>query len=435
MAESANLTARLIETAEPPEKGQRFIRDTGQPGLALRITTAGTKSFVVEAWVNGRSRRRTISKVDRMELKDARKKAKGFIGEFAQGVDVVAEERNERKRSTTLAEVMEQYLESRVLRPKSVKDYRGIMERLLTDWQEKPVTQITRDMVQRRHAKITKENGPAVANTSMRVLRAVLNYAAASIEDEDGKPIITDNPVTRVSATRSWNRIERRRTLIREHELPAWWKGIDALADDPRDEGGHLLHDEDGHQIRKGRKAEVVRDYLKFLILTGLRREEAARLEWKNVSLAGGYFTIPSTKNHEPHTLPLSDYLQEILERRRDGAGEKDIYVFPGDGKSGHLVEPRKQIAKVVKHSDVQFTLHDLRRTFVTIAEGLDIPAYALKRLLNHKNDADVTAGYIVADTERLRGPMQKITDYVLKASGVRESASVVSIEERSANA
>jgi len=52
-------------------------------------------------------------------------------------------------------------------------------------------------------------------------------------------------------------------------------------------------------------------------------------------------------------------------------------------------------------------------RDAVTIA-GLDIPAYALKRLLNHKMRNDVTAGYIVTDVERLRGPMQQVTDYIL---------------------
>lgn len=64
------------------------------------------------------------------------------------------------------------------------------------------------------------------------------------------------------------------------------------------------------------------------------------------------------------------------------------------------------------------FTLHDLRRPFITIAESLDIPSYALKRLVNHKMANDVTAGYIVAGVERLRQPMQNITDYILKCAG-----------------
>lgn len=61
-----------------------------------------------------------------------------------------------------------------------------------------------------------------------------------------------------------------------------------------------------------------------------------------------------------------------------------------------------------------KFTVHDLRRTFITIAESLDISGYALKRL-HHKMSGDVTAGYIVSDVERLRTPMQVITEHMLK--------------------
>ena len=66
--------------------------------------------------------------------------------------------------------------------------------------------------------------------------------------------------------------------------------------------------------------------------------------------------------------------------------------------------------------------IHDLRRTFITIAESLDIPVYSLKRLLNHKMTSDVTAGYVVMDIERLRVPMQLITDYILKLIGLKDS-------------
>jgi hypothetical protein len=72
-----------------------------------------------------------------------------------------------------------------------------------------------------------------------------------------------------------------------------------------------------------------------------------------------------------------------------------------------------------------------LRRTFSTIAESIDIPAYAIKRLLNHKMKSDVTAGYIVMDVERLREPMQKITDYILSAAGVRPKAKVAEFSAR----
>jgi integrase len=75
----------------------------------------------------------------------------------------------------------------------------------------------------------------------------------------------------------------------------------------------------------------------------------------------------------------------------------------------------KKQLEKVRKISGVYFNLHDLRRTFITIAESLDINTYALKKLLNHKDQRDVTGGYIITDMERLREPMNKITDHILE--------------------
>lgn len=105
--------------------------------------------------------------------------------------------------------------------------------------------------------------------------------------------------------------------------------------------------------------------------------------------------------------------------------------MFPGEGKLGYIVEPRNAMGWVITASGVEFTLHDLRRTFTTIAEGLDISAYSLKRLLNHKMRQDVTAGYVITDVERLREPMQRITDFILRAVGVKVSTEVVELKKR----
>jgi hypothetical protein len=49
------------------------------------------------------------------------------------------------------------------------------------------------------------------------------------------------------------------------------------------------------------------------------------------------------------------------------------------------------------------------------VAESLDIPDYALKRRLNHKMRNDVAAGYIIADIDRLRKPMENVTAAMLR--------------------
>ena len=102
---------------------------------------------------------------------------------------------------------------------------------------------------------------------------------------------------------------------------------------------------------------------------------------------------------------------------------------FRGEGQPGPIVGPRNAVRWVVRQSGVEFTLHDLRRTFITVAESLEISAYALKRLVNHKMSRDVTAGYIISDVERLRAvPMQKITDYLVKVASLGETDRVVNL-------
>ena len=107
-------------------------------------------------------------------------------------------------------------------------------------------------------------------------------------------------------------------------------------------------------------------------------------------------------------------------------------YVFPGEGKSGYINDPRNQIAEIRNKSGVYFTIHDLRRTFISIAESLDISAYAVKKLVNHSTGGDVTAGYVIMDVERLRKPMQQITDFILKQADIKDSAIVVELPKSS---
>jgi len=100
-------------------------------------------------------------------------------------------------------------------------------------------------------------------------------------------------------------------------------------------------------------------DYLLLLIFTGLRRSEGMKLKWENVDLIERTLTIPQTKNGEPLVLPLSGYVYDLLKHRSDNQSSE--FVFPGEGEHGHLVEPRKQMRKVIKRSVVTFARHDLR--------------------------------------------------------------------------
>jgi len=232
----------------------------------------------------------------------------------------------------------------------------------------------------------------------MRVLRAVFSFAMDNYEDGDGQPVFTHNPVLVLTRTRSWYRMERRRGVIKVHELPSWYRAVESLR-------------ENEHVDSLG---DTVADFLQFLLFTGLRRSEAASLKWEEVDLQGETFTICQTKSHRPHSLPCSPFVHDMLVKRL--GCQKNEYVFCGKSKSGKLVEPKRQIKHVVETSGIPFSSHDLRRTFITVAEAINLSLYTIKRLANHSTGGDVTAGYIISDVERLREPMKMIADYLLSA-------------------
>lgn len=419
-------TKKSLEMLRPDLLKRLYVYDKRQPGLVLCVTPAGTKSYQIYKRAggnDGKPIRVTLGRFTDLSIEQARNLAKLQLAEIAKGKHPNREKRAQRAKGVTLKEVFDDYLKARNnLKPGTVFDYNRIINESFKDWQPKAMRSITRDSVENRHQSLGKRSR-ARANNSMRLLRALFNYAAGKYEDAEGHSLFPDNPVKRLSHTRSWYEINRRQTLIRAHDLEAWFLAAMSL----KSEAG-------------GEQAETIRDYLIFLLLTGLRREEGAKLQWKQIDFVGRTLTITDTKNKAPHTLPLSDHLHSMLKVRKaysdsiyagDDAKNNPArnYVFPGTGKNGHIINASKQIAKVSTLSGVPFTLHDLRRTFITIAESLDIPAYALKQLLNHKNKNDVTAGYIIVDVERLRKPMQGITDFILKSAGLMESSPVVAIK------
>ena len=391
-----------IELPSPSTDGkstQDFYRDTAIAGFGLRVTSGGAKSFIVEKRIDGKVKRKTLGRYGNLTVEQARKQAMEFLGKVASGGDPIREVREKRVQRVTLREAFNDYLSARKdLKPNTLLDYERSMKEVFKDWQTKALSDISRDMVIRRHTEFGQRS-PARSDNSMRVLRAVFNHALQRYQDSSGKPFLPGNPVDVLSHQRAWYKVKRRQTLIKDHQLRAWYEATLQLNN------------------------QTTKDFLHVVLLTGLRRSEACALTWEQIDFQDRTLTILETKNDRIHRLPLSNALYEILKRRSDE--KSSPYVFPSDAERGHLSEPRTAVQRVSKLSGVTFTLHDLRRTFITAAERLDIPAYALKRLLNHKDPNDVTEGYIIFDVERLREPMQKITDF-FQTQFVKESVDVV---------
>lgn len=412
------LTKTAIDKLALPASGYALHWDDDLPGFGIRVTATGVKAFIVQQRIHGKDKRITVGRFGALTAEQARKQAKALIGEIATGGDPVADKARKKLEAVTLKDAFKGYTETRkTLKAGTVADMERIMREAFEDWQDRKLTAITRDMVAKRH-KALGARSEARANLAMRYLRAIFNFAAAEYTDAEGRPVVTENPVKKLSETRAWYRVARRQTVIKPHQLKPWMQAV-----------FHLPN-------------EYARDYFMLLLLTGLRRSEGLGLQWKDVDLDGRTLTVHEPKNHRDHTLPLSDFLLDMLRKRkaeserhaREARTADDAarwtYIF--ETPRGRLQNLRFAQEEIEKASGIPFCPHDLRRTFATVADSLDIPGYAVKALLNHKNGADVTAGYIVADVERLRRPMQRITDYMLAAGGVREGAEVIELSGKS---
>ncbi len=390
------ITKSYVDKLSTPVTGQAFIRDVELKGFAVRITASGAKSFILEKRIDGKVKRLTLGRYPELTVEQARKEAHKLLGYIAAGRNPPAEKKYKSLQGTSLEQAFNDFITVRKnLKARTLYDYQRVMKVAFVDWQDKAMLDISKDMVAKRHSKVGAEHGEAYANLSMRFLRALFNFAIAQYEDGSGNAILRENPVMRLTQTRAWYRVDRRQTVIKPHQLAPWYQAVITLKQDA---------------ISK--QSALVSDYLLFLLFTGLRRQEAATLKWSDIDLDDRSFTLTDTKNREPLTLPLTDFISNLLESRK--AATDSEYVFAGDGRAGYLIEPRRQVKKVIELSGVSFTLHDLRRTFITVAESIDISAYALKRLVNHKMTNDVTAGYIVSDVERLRKPMEQISAQLL---------------------
>jgi len=395
-------TNTAIDALPLPEAGRVEYRDTDS-ALVLRVTASGSKTFTLARKVNGRFLRVTVGTfkrpgdaAPRMTVDRARVVARKLDGQVAEGVDVNAEKRATRQAGRTLQGTLEAYLAaSPNLKPRTRADYAAVLNEFCPDWLPRPLTGITREALQKRHADHGKRRSKARADNAVRVLRALFNFAG-----------ITPNPAsspkkrTADGAKSFMFNVGRKRTYIRKADMPAWWGAVSNLKG-----------------LRSDSGAADAADLLRLLLLTGLRAGEACALEWAHVNVRDGIITIPDTKNRDPHELPLGTLLHGIIRDR--ARARRGRYVFPAKGDPDapfNYNTLRGWFDRVAEESGVAVTAHDCRRTFATVAEGLDISVIAVKRLLNHRTGrGDVTEGYIGLDVERLRHAMQKIEDEILR--------------------
>jgi integrase len=386
MNKKLNFTQARIRDIPSPGKGRVDYSDDDNSKLICRVSHTGNKSFLVTKRVNGKLKNVTIGKFPDVNVSEARNKAREILTALNSGIDPTAEKRKRFANKTPLGDVLKLYLDGRELKPTTVKDYRNKLALGFKDWLKKPVNSITESMVLARHKKISL-TGKTTANTTMRVLRLTLNYAKAL-------EMIDSTPTDILNKARLWHKNNRKDRLIPSDQLKAWHEAVEALPNE---------------------RAKV---YLLMILYMGFRSVEALTIEWAHVNLENGTITLYDTKNRTNRTFPIPTVLQPHIKNLKDITGEYK-WVFASTQKingatTGRpMAVPTKQINAVIKASGVEFSSHDCRRTFATIAEAVSHPATMVKRLMNHNTTNDVTGGYIVTEEETLRVAINKVADYI----------------------
>jgi len=354
----------------------------GKPGLYLIVRESGDRTFRLTKKLKHQRTTVTVTlgKLNQLPIKRPSHDYRGDCIEdlYHEAVSCClrGENPNARRRREqviALGQAFDNYMRDIPLAESTRTAYRQINRDYFAGWKDTPLTEIDDEAVRGWYRRIASDT-PYTANKSAALFGAVWRHATG------------DWAVPPACPTRSLRRLrhkERRRTgYVQPGDLQAWWDAT-------------------------GSVDATYRDYFRFVLLTGLRRQEAAGLSWDDYS--HDVIRITETKNKDPHTLPLSDYLVDLLESRR------------GEDKPFDVKDPRLAIEAVRKASGVQFTIHDLRRSFASYCEALDFGYVTIKRLMNHRT-SDVTSGYVQLSTEGLRVKMQQVTDFVLSHAGVKDN-------------
>lgn len=374
------ITKTLIDGTPCPVKGQTILRDSTLPGFGIRLTPT-CKSYVVESVIKGVRKRVTLGRCSTINVEEARKEAQRILNDMASGIEPVV------SKAPTLNEVMSKYFQERTLmKDKTKRSYRSLIERSMPDWLELPVTAITKEMVLTRHKDLIRPtrcgtDNKACANSALQILRSLMNFAG------DYYPQAISNPTDAMKYR--WYRKTIREGTIPDSDLARFFRVI--MADE----------------------CKIARDFVLLLLFTGLRRSEAKCLRWQDIDFDKKIMTIDAefTKSKRTHVLPLTPIMIAILQSRLPAESE---FIFPGRHE-GHINEPRAVLARWRAAMGWHWLLHDLRRGLLSQAEKIGVPFLVIQKIANHVMKREVTDQYLIIDVEYVRPHLERINERQLE--------------------
>lgn len=387
-----NLTKELVSRIKP-KPAKYIVWDETIPNLGLRVYPSGAKAYVLRLTFTGANgkptqRMETVGSVSDFKAPEAaRAKALELRQRYKAGEDVRATKKASEDATKTLRECLDLYLAARgtgtrPMKASTADDMRSKMTFGLAARMDAPIKDLDPATVVEWHRE-RKLTAPTRADLEARYLRAVWNWTREELPALDLEPW----PTARWSKQKEWSPAKRRTRRLNRQTAPAWMATTSTWAS-PRE-----------------------RALFTLLFFTGLRISEATGARWRDVDLKQGRITLHDTKARQTVTLPLA---RQAVAALKD-LGQETEWVFPAVKKSGEVGQmgnPGKAIDRHTAESGVDWSPHDLRRTFISVGESIGVPSAAVRRLTNHVvNQRDAHDGYIDFDADDLAPHVQRIAD------------------------
>lgn len=351
--------------------------DTEQPGLQLRVTPNGVKTFSVRRRVRGshliRENIGAWPDVPLEGVKGARARAAAIVATMSAAKDP-GEARRKLRAELNLGELFELYIKDREKAGKrSTADMRATWELYLgtmpegpkkkhgrarvkpaigQDWSMRRLSEVTTEHIETLHKRIVAAGKATTANRVHELLRAVYGYAVK-------QRLVTSNPAEFVTPARERDRSR----FLAADELQRF---LAALEEEP----------------------ELWRDYFTVLLFVGYRRAAVAAMRWADVDLEAGTWTVPGerAKNGDPITLPVLGEALAALTRRY-ATRTSSPWVFPGGSTAGHITQPKKAWARILERAKLDdLRIHDLRRTLGSMLAMAGVSLPIIGQALGHKD-------------------------------------------------
>lgn len=349
-------TDPFLRSIKSPEK-QTEIYDADTKGLALRITPAGSKSFVYRYRFGNDVKRFTIGNFPALSLGMARKKAGELSVMITDGIDPL-EERKRKKRAANIITVKElikdfkkDYLPKK--KPSTQKTYSSRINKIEKKFGRWNLDEVSRKEV-KRFLKSIAHKHPTNANRVQAIFSKLYSYAR--------KEGYTDkNPL----------------------------KGLDKIGGKEKTRNPNYTNE----NIRElwnafEEQEEPFSSLFKLLVITGQRLGETSRMKWKHIDQQKALWIIPEaeTKGKKVHIVPIPEMAAAILEKLYPKTGDKD-YVFASPKKYNKpLVHFHAATERIRKSTELsEFKIHDLRHVVITGMISLGVDFVHVGKTVAHK--------------------------------------------------